>query len=168
MADRGVDAAAKATAAFHVAIVEACGNEVLRETVQGFWDSRNGPLFARLGDYFETVASWRAAIAEHEAVLRRDPRARPRRPRAPRCTHHMDKSHSRFSASWRRANSFLTASSHFHPTTRRQIDDSKRFALKLIAACALAAGALAPLGLAQAQTKLKWAHVYETSEPFHK
>ena len=26
----------------------------------------------------------------------------------------------------------------------------------------------APLGTAQAQTKLKWAHVYETSEPFHK
>src|SRR3954469_13706062 len=44
---------------------------------------------------------------------------------------------------------------------------SKRFTLKLIAACALAAAAVAP-GLAQAQTKLKWAHVYETSEPYHK
>jgi tripartite ATP-independent transporter DctP family solute receptor len=44
---------------------------------------------------------------------------------------------------------------------------SKRFTLKMIAACALAAAAVAP-GLAQAQTKLKWAHVYETSEPFHK
>jgi tripartite ATP-independent transporter DctP family solute receptor len=42
---------------------------------------------------------------------------------------------------------------------------TKRFALKTIAACLLAAGAL---GGAQAQTKLKWAHVYETSEPFHK
>lgn len=42
---------------------------------------------------------------------------------------------------------------------------TKRFALKTIAACVLAAGAL---GMAQAQTKLKWAHVYETSEPFHK
>jgi tripartite ATP-independent transporter DctP family solute receptor len=44
---------------------------------------------------------------------------------------------------------------------------NKRFTLKMIAACALAAAAVAP-GLAQAQTKLKWAHVYETSEPFHK
>lgn len=44
---------------------------------------------------------------------------------------------------------------------------SKRFTLKMIAACALAAAAVAP-GFAQAQTKLKWAHVYETSEPFHK
>jgi tripartite ATP-independent transporter DctP family solute receptor len=45
---------------------------------------------------------------------------------------------------------------------------TKRFALKTLAACALAAGALGTLGTAQAQTKLKWAHVYETSEPFHK
>jgi tripartite ATP-independent transporter DctP family solute receptor len=42
---------------------------------------------------------------------------------------------------------------------------SKRLTLKLIAACALAAAAAAP---AMAQTKLKWAHVYETSEPYHK
>ena len=41
----------------------------------------------------------------------------------------------------------------------------KRLTLKLIAACALAAAAAAP---AHAQTKLKWAHVYETSEPYHK
>ena len=34
-----------------------------------------------------------------------------------------------------------------------------------LAACLAAAGAMSP---AQAQTKLKWAHVYETSEPFHK
>jgi tripartite ATP-independent transporter DctP family solute receptor len=43
----------------------------------------------------------------------------------------------------------------------------KRFALKLIAACAALAAIAAP-GIAQAQTKLKWAHVYETSEPYHK
>ena len=40
----------------------------------------------------------------------------------------------------------------------------KRIA-SLIAAVALAAVAAAP---ALAQTKLKWAHVYETSEPYHK
>ncbi|MDM0077368.1 sialic acid TRAP transporter substrate-binding protein SiaP [Variovorax sp. J2P1-59] len=45
---------------------------------------------------------------------------------------------------------------------------SKRFAIKTIAACAIAASALGAFGVAQAQTKLKWAHVYETSEPFHK
>ena len=45
---------------------------------------------------------------------------------------------------------------------------SKRLALKTLAACAIAAGTLGANGIAQAQTKLKWAHVYETSEPFHK
>jgi tripartite ATP-independent transporter DctP family solute receptor len=42
---------------------------------------------------------------------------------------------------------------------------SKRLTLKLMAACALASAVAAP---AFAQTKLKWAHVYETSEPYHK
>ncbi len=40
----------------------------------------------------------------------------------------------------------------------------KRSTLKTLAL----AGLLAATGLASAQTKLKWAHVYETSEPFHK
>jgi tripartite ATP-independent transporter DctP family solute receptor len=45
---------------------------------------------------------------------------------------------------------------------------SKRITLHTLAACSLAVAALATGGLSQAQTKLKWAHVYETSEPFHK
>jgi tripartite ATP-independent transporter DctP family solute receptor len=44
----------------------------------------------------------------------------------------------------------------------------KRFAIRLLAACSLLTGAMGGFGLAQAQTKLKWAHAYETSEPFHK
>lgn len=88
--------------AFHTAIVQACGNVVLLETVQGFWDSRRGPLFERLGGYFETVDSWRAAIAEHEAI---HAAIRMRDTEAARAAmhSHLDKSHSRFSASWRRA-----------------------------------------------------------------
>ena len=88
--------------AFHVAVVEACGNAVLTETVQGFWDSRKGPIFTRLGEYFETVKSWRCAITEHEAI--RDAIAARDAVEARRAMHeHMDKSHQRFSASWRRA-----------------------------------------------------------------
>lgn len=88
--------------AFHSAIVKASGNVVLIETVQTFWDSRRGPLFTRLGGYFETFQSWRSAIAEHElifsAIEARDGAA------ARDAMHaHMDKSHTRFSASWRRA-----------------------------------------------------------------
>ncbi len=44
---------------------------------------------------------------------------------------------------------------------------TKRSTLKLIASCAIAACALGLSGLASAQTKLKWAHVYETSEAYH-
>ena len=45
---------------------------------------------------------------------------------------------------------------------------SKRNTLKTIALCALAVCATGTFGIANAQTKLKWAYVYETSEPFHK
>ena len=86
--------------AFHTAIVQASGNEVLIDTVQSFWDSRRGPIFERLVGYFETMQSWQAAIAEHSAILEaiqnHDAAA------ARTAMHaHMDKSHARFSASWR-------------------------------------------------------------------
>ena len=86
--------------AFHSAIVEACGNVVLIETVQGFWDARRGPLFERLGGHFETASSWRAAIAEHEGILQA---IRQHDPAAARLAmhQHMDNSHTRFSVSWR-------------------------------------------------------------------
>jgi DNA-binding FadR family transcriptional regulator len=89
--------------AFHLAIVLTSSNSVLSETVQTFWDSRRGPVFERLGGHFESVRSWRSAIAEHEAILhaisQRDATA------ARAAMHqHMDRSHARFSASWRRAN----------------------------------------------------------------
>ena len=42
------------------------------------------------------------------------------------------------------------------------------FAIKTLAVWAIAATAFGAHGIASAQTKLKWAHVYETSEPFHK
>ena len=45
---------------------------------------------------------------------------------------------------------------------------TKRFTIKVAVACLLATGAMGTMGIANAQTKLKWAHVYETSEPYHK
>ena len=44
---------------------------------------------------------------------------------------------------------------------------TKRFALKTLALGAALAMSLGAASLAQAQTKLKWAHVYETSEAYH-
>jgi DNA-binding FadR family transcriptional regulator len=100
--DRGV-APLAGDRAFHTAIAQACDNVVLLETVQTFWDARRGPLFERLGDYFETVPSWRMAIVEHEAVFDAI-RAHDAKSARAAMQQHMDKSHSRFSASWRRAN----------------------------------------------------------------
>ena len=48
--------------AFHHAIAQACGNDVLRDTVHGYWQARRGPLFERLGDYFEDQSSWDNAL----------------------------------------------------------------------------------------------------------
>jgi DNA-binding FadR family transcriptional regulator len=87
--------------AFHSAVVQASANVVLVETVQTFWDARRGPLFMKLGGHFETVKSWRAAIDEHQAVF--DAIRLHDAPAARAAMHeHMDKSHTRFSASWRR------------------------------------------------------------------
>ena len=90
--------------AFHSAIVESCTNVVLIETVQRFWDARCGLLFERLGGHFETVDSWRSAIAEHKAILEAIRQHDPHAARLAMHTH-MDKSHTRFSVSWGRAKS---------------------------------------------------------------
>ncbi|MEJ6021978.1 FadR/GntR family transcriptional regulator [Ramlibacter sp. PS4R-6] len=89
--------------AFHTAIAEAAGNAVLVDTVRTFWDARRGPLFERLGDYFENVPSWRTAIGEHEAILEAI-RAHDAEAAREAMHAHMDKSHARFSASWSKAN----------------------------------------------------------------
>ena len=85
--------------AFHLTLAAACGNAVLSDTVCQFWDARKGPLFERLGDYFETPDSWRCAIEEHRRILAAlqagDAEAARRA-----MQHHMDQSHERFNASW--------------------------------------------------------------------
>ena len=90
--------------AFHNAVAQACGNEVLRDTVHGYWQARSGPLFERLGDHFENPASWKAALVEHAGVLEA---IRAHDPMAARTAmqSHLKKAYTRYSASWRRANS---------------------------------------------------------------
>jgi DNA-binding FadR family transcriptional regulator len=100
--ERGV-APLEGDRAFHLAIAQAAGNAVLVDTVQTFWDARRGPLFERLGDWFETVPSWRMAIAEHEAIHEAI-RARDADAARDAMQAHMDKSHARFTASWKSAN----------------------------------------------------------------
>lgn len=96
-------AARTADEAFHTAIAQACGNEVLGDTVRNYWHAR-GPMSARLGDHFETPASWHAALAEHEQVL---DAIRGHDAAAARAAmqHHLKKAYGRYNASWRQANS---------------------------------------------------------------
>jgi DNA-binding FadR family transcriptional regulator len=89
--------------AFHNAIADACGNEVLSDTVRSYWGARNGPLFTRLGDYFDNPASWSAALVEHAAVLEAI-RARDAQGARDAMQQHLKKATNRYSASWRRAN----------------------------------------------------------------
>lgn len=85
--------------AFHLTLSAACGNAVLADTVVQLWDARKGPLFERLGDYFETPASWRSAIEEHQSVLAAVSSGQADAARAA-MQHHMDQSHERFVAGW--------------------------------------------------------------------
>jgi DNA-binding FadR family transcriptional regulator len=89
--------------AFHTAIAQACGNDVLADTVRSYWSARHGPLFVRLGDWFENPASWTAAVQEHATVLEA---IRGKDPHAARdaMQQHLKKATTRYSASWRRAN----------------------------------------------------------------
>jgi len=88
--------------AFHQAIAAACGNEVLADTVRGYWSTRHGPLFSRLGDHFDTPASWQAALGEHGAVLEAI-RARDAEAARGAMQQHLKKATARYSASWKRA-----------------------------------------------------------------
>jgi DNA-binding FadR family transcriptional regulator len=88
--------------AFHEAIAQACGNSVLLDTVQRYWMARNGPLFERLGDYFEHPVSWQAAIAEHMEVMQAI-EARDSSAARKAMQKHLKQAHKRYSASWRRA-----------------------------------------------------------------
>ncbi len=85
--------------AFHLTLAAACGNAVLADTVAQFWDARKGPLFERLGDYFETPTSWQSAIEEHRALLTAVSAGAADAARTA-MQHHMDQSHERFNASW--------------------------------------------------------------------
>lgn len=64
---------------FHLRIAAAADNGPLLRTVTELYDERNTPLFEQLGQHYETLPTWRAALDEHQAVLdaiaARDPEA---------------------------------------------------------------------------------------------
>lgn len=84
---------------FHVRIAEAADNSVLLRLVGELYDERHNPLFEQLGNHFETLRSWSAAIAEHRAVVEAIAARSPQDAREA-MSHHLGNSHSRFTASW--------------------------------------------------------------------
>jgi GntR family transcriptional regulator, transcriptional repressor for pyruvate dehydrogenase complex len=55
--------------AFHVAIAQMTGNEILVQTVETLFDKRHMPLSSKLRDHFESETTWLAALAEHRDIL---------------------------------------------------------------------------------------------------
>lgn len=55
--------------AFHLAIAQMTGNEVLVRTVSSLFDARKSPLSEKLRGHFENETTWRAVPDEHRVIL---------------------------------------------------------------------------------------------------
>jgi len=55
--------------AFHHGVAEATGNGALVEVVELLWNERSGALYRQLEHHYDSLDLWRAALAEHRAVL---------------------------------------------------------------------------------------------------
>ena len=62
---------------FHLTLAEMAGNALLTRLVGELFDERHSPISAKISSRFESTRTWRAALVEHEAVLKaveaRDP-----------------------------------------------------------------------------------------------
>jgi DNA-binding FadR family transcriptional regulator len=84
---------------FHLEVAEASGNSALALVVRTLWDQRAGPLFVTLEHHFDTPDLWKAAIAEHTAVMKAIEGHDPAAARAA-MRRHMDHAARRFQRSW--------------------------------------------------------------------
>jgi len=55
--------------AFHLAVAQMSGNDVLVRTVAGLFDERHSPLSSKLRVHFEGEETWVAALSEHKDIL---------------------------------------------------------------------------------------------------
>ncbi len=55
--------------AFHLAVAQMSGNDVLVRTVAGLFDERHSPLSSKLRVHFEGEETWAAALSEHKDIL---------------------------------------------------------------------------------------------------
>jgi DNA-binding FadR family transcriptional regulator len=74
----------------------------MQDTLKLYLQARHGPLFERLGDYFESPAAWVSAMAEHQEVFEAI-QAHDSKGARKTMQKHLRQAHKRFSASWRSA-----------------------------------------------------------------
>lgn len=84
---------------FHLCIAQASDNGALLDVVTQLFDERNGPMFQQFGSHFEQERSWRAALAEHRAVVAAIAAGDPAAARQA-MSGHLQRSHDRFAVSW--------------------------------------------------------------------
>ena len=64
---------------FHMTLAEMSGNTVMGRLIATLFDERHSPISAKLSSRYENSKTWKAALKEHEAILRaveaRDPLA---------------------------------------------------------------------------------------------
>jgi DNA-binding FadR family transcriptional regulator len=84
---------------FHLRIAATSDNSALLAVVTTLFDERNGQLFVALGSHFERERTWRAAVAEHRAVVEAIAARAPARA-CEAMRGHLQGSHDRFSAGW--------------------------------------------------------------------
>lgn len=62
---------------FHLTLAEMSGNAVLSRLVGELFDERHSPISSKISSRFESIRTWKAALKEHEAILKaleaRDP-----------------------------------------------------------------------------------------------
>ena len=62
---------------FHMTLAEMSGNSVMARFIGALFDERHSPISAKLSSKYENARTWKAALNEHEAILRaleaRDP-----------------------------------------------------------------------------------------------
>ena len=62
---------------FHIMLAEMGGNSVMARIIADLFDERHSPISAKLSSKYESPRTWKAALKEHEAILRaveaRDP-----------------------------------------------------------------------------------------------
>lgn len=84
---------------FHLRLAQAADNGPLLRAVAELYDERHQPVFHQLGRHFETVAGWRLALTEHQAVFEAVAAGQPDCARAA-MRQHLARSHDRLAAAW--------------------------------------------------------------------